>query len=152
MSIVYAVASVLILKLMVWPALTLISVAKPWILGSPAPAPLISQLESGVPGKQFSASIAFAGALQLPNIGTEINRHKISATKIERTFNWFPGLLLFKRGIYLDQSTGLVIDLFANSAVTNIKDGIEHILLVRVAHLVIDRQDNRGICHFIGIG
>ena len=36
MSRWYAVDGVLILKVTVWPALTLIDVAKPWIAGSPA--------------------------------------------------------------------------------------------------------------------
>ncbi len=42
------------------PRLTLMSVAKPWMLESPAP--VMSHSLAGLPGRQFSATIAFAGA------------------------------------------------------------------------------------------
>src|SRR5579875_1174894 len=55
MSIVYADASVEILKYSVWPMFTLMSVAKPWMVGSPTP--VTSQTLSGVPGLEFSQTI-----------------------------------------------------------------------------------------------
>src|SRR5262245_53313662 len=48
---VYAAAD-LILKVIVWPTLTLMSVANPWIEESPEP--LMSQVLDGVPGLVFS--------------------------------------------------------------------------------------------------
>jgi len=54
---VYAAAGVLILKLTVVPTLTLMSVAKPWMLGSPAPE--TSHTLGSVPGSWFSHTIAF---------------------------------------------------------------------------------------------
>src|SRR5215471_5216799 len=47
----YAAAD-LILKVIVWPALTLMSVANPWMEESPEP--LMSQVLDGVPGLVFS--------------------------------------------------------------------------------------------------
>src|SRR6478736_3878149 len=55
MSIVYAEASVLILKSTRWPMLTEMSVAKPWMEESPAP--LMSQISGSVPGLEFSHAI-----------------------------------------------------------------------------------------------
>jgi hypothetical protein len=55
------VAVVLTLKTMVSPGLTLMLVAKPWIVGSPASWVARSQVLWGVPGRQFSASMGFAG-------------------------------------------------------------------------------------------
>src|SRR5712692_10626283 len=56
-------AVVLILKWTVWPWLTLISVAKPWMLRSPAS--LMSHSVEGLPGFEFSQAMAFAiGGLQ----------------------------------------------------------------------------------------
>src|SRR5947209_493408 len=52
-------AVVLILKWTAPPTFTLICVAKPWIVGSPAP--LTSHVDCGVPTKQFSATTEFAG-------------------------------------------------------------------------------------------
>ena len=49
---------------MVWPWSTLMSVAKPWMLGSPAP--VTSHSEAGFPGRQFSATISLAGGSQGP--------------------------------------------------------------------------------------
>src|SRR5215470_8057937 len=46
----------LILKLIVWPWLTLMSVAKPWIVASPEPE--TPQTLWGVPGNRFSVTIA----------------------------------------------------------------------------------------------
>ena len=48
------------LKWTVPPTFTLISVVKPWIVVSPI-AESISHVLRGVPGRQFSASIEFAG-------------------------------------------------------------------------------------------
>src|ERR1700732_2944198 len=61
-AIVLACAFVLILKLRLCPALTLMSVEKPWMVGSPEPSTV--HTDESVPGKQFSASIGFAGAEQ----------------------------------------------------------------------------------------
>src|SRR5689334_17726631 len=55
MSMWYAVDGVLILNDSVWPAFTLIDVAKPWIAGSPAP--LTCQSLAGSPGSVFSQAI-----------------------------------------------------------------------------------------------
>src|SRR5215468_6277990 len=55
-------AGVLSLKKTVPLRLTLMSVAKPWMLASPAP--LTSHCEEGLPGRQFSASMALAGEAQ----------------------------------------------------------------------------------------
>src|SRR5215813_6410404 len=55
MSIWYDFAVVLILKDSVSPRFTLIDVAKPWIVGSPAP--LTCQSLAGSPGKVFSQAI-----------------------------------------------------------------------------------------------
>src|SRR5579859_4036643 len=55
MSMWYDVAGVLILKLSVWPAFTLIEVAKPWIVESPMP--LTCQSLGASPGKVFSQAI-----------------------------------------------------------------------------------------------
>src|SRR5258708_440886 len=74
-SIVYAFASVLILNNIVWPTLTLISVANPWIVGSPELPGEMSHWLEGLPGRQFSASIGFAGALQLPKAADDRARH-----------------------------------------------------------------------------
>src|SRR3954467_8229786 len=49
---------------MVLPLLTLMSVAKPWMVESPLP--LTSHSVLGLPGRQFSATMAFAGASQGP--------------------------------------------------------------------------------------
>ena len=58
MPIVYAAASVLILKSIVCPWSTLMSLAKPWIVGSPAPE--TSHSDCGAPGFAFSQTIALA--------------------------------------------------------------------------------------------
>src|SRR5215475_7219116 len=55
MSMWYALAGVLILKFSVCPAFTLIDVAKPWIVESPAP--LTCQSLGGSPGCVFSQAI-----------------------------------------------------------------------------------------------
>src|SRR5919197_5356378 len=52
---------------MVCPTLTLMLSAKPWMLESPAP--LTSHVLCGVPGRQFSASIALPEAEQLAQAG-----------------------------------------------------------------------------------
>src|SRR5882672_742884 len=63
MSMWYELAGVLILKLIAWPRLTLIEVAKPWIVGSPTPA--TCQSEGGSPGFVFSqATLLVTGAVQ----------------------------------------------------------------------------------------
>src|SRR6478672_3224429 len=62
MSRRHAEATLFTLKVTVPPRFTLMSVAKPWIPLSPEPE--ISQVPGGVPGRQFSASVALAGALQ----------------------------------------------------------------------------------------
>ena len=51
----YEFAGVLILKDTVWPGVTLICVAKPWIVGSPAP--FTCQSLGGSPGSVFSQTI-----------------------------------------------------------------------------------------------
>src|SRR5882672_3629287 len=50
----------MILNEIVWPRSTLMSVANPWMLGSPQL--LMSHSVAGLPGLQFSAMILFAGA------------------------------------------------------------------------------------------
>src|ERR1700760_1310439 len=63
MSMWYFVDGVLILKVSVPPTLTLIEVAKPWMLLSPAPS--ICQFPGGSPGFEFSHAIGFVtGAAQ----------------------------------------------------------------------------------------
>src|SRR4051812_11132170 len=62
MSRRYDEASVSTLNPTVSPRLTLIAVAKPWIVGSPAPS--TSHSSCGDPGRQFSASMPFAGSPQ----------------------------------------------------------------------------------------
>src|SRR5574342_1439395 len=57
-----ALAGVLTLKATVPPGFTLMSVAKPWMVASPAP--LTSQVDCAVPARQFSASMALAGEAQ----------------------------------------------------------------------------------------
>src|SRR5215213_6503000 len=57
MSSRYAPAVVLTLNETVWPLLTLMSVAKPWMLGSPAPP--TSHSLAGLPGLEFSHTIGF---------------------------------------------------------------------------------------------
>ena len=57
-----------ILKSMRSPTLTLISVANPWIDASPAPS--ISHSCQGVPGLEFSQTIALASGLQLSVVAT----------------------------------------------------------------------------------
>jgi hypothetical protein len=49
---------------MALPRLTLISVANPWMVVSPAP--LISHSLEGLPGRQFSATIGLAGVSHGP--------------------------------------------------------------------------------------
>ena len=51
----YELAGVLILKDSVWPGVRLICVAKPWIVGSPAP--FTCQSLGGSPGSVFSQAI-----------------------------------------------------------------------------------------------
>ena len=53
----YFVDGVLILKDSVWPTFTLIDVANPWMVESPAP--LICQSEGASPGSWFSHTIGF---------------------------------------------------------------------------------------------
>lgn len=60
MSTWYALLEALILNWTVWPAAALMSVVKPWI--SALPEPDTSHSFGGVPGRQFSATISFAGA------------------------------------------------------------------------------------------
>jgi len=54
----YVAAVVSILKSMLCPRLTLMSVANPWMLGSPAPS--TSHSLAGLPGRQFSATTGLA--------------------------------------------------------------------------------------------
>ena len=75
MSIRYFVASVSILKLTVWPRLTLISVAKPSMLLSPIPSrlPCRPQTLTGVPGFWFSATMGLvAGAARVVSMGAAV--------------------------------------------------------------------------------
>ena len=46
------------------PRFTLMSVAKPWMLGSPLPE--MSHSLAGLPARQFSATIGFGGVLHPP--------------------------------------------------------------------------------------
>jgi hypothetical protein len=62
MSMWYDAASVSILKCTVSPRLTLMSVAKPWIVASPASAVGMSHPARGVPGSAFSTWIAFCAS------------------------------------------------------------------------------------------
>ncbi len=62
MSIVYADADVSILNDSVSPTFTLMSVANPWIDGSPDPE--MSHTDSGVPGLEFSHAITLTGGVQ----------------------------------------------------------------------------------------
>jgi hypothetical protein len=62
MSILKESALVSTLKSIVPPRLTLMSVAKPWMLSSPAP--FTSHSLARFPGKQFSATISLGGLLQ----------------------------------------------------------------------------------------
>src|SRR5215813_5714811 len=55
MSMWYELAEVSILKCSVWPTLTLIDVAKPWIAASPAP--LTCQSPGASPGNVFSQAM-----------------------------------------------------------------------------------------------
>src|SRR5438046_1137526 len=65
MSRRYAVEGVTTLKWTVWPLFTLMSVANPWMLGSPAP--LTSHSLAGLPGLEFSHAIGFVmGGPQAP--------------------------------------------------------------------------------------
>src|SRR5215831_6316376 len=59
MSMWNAAAVVETLKWTVSPAFTLICVANPWSVGSPAP--LTSHVDCGVPARQFSAATGLAG-------------------------------------------------------------------------------------------
>src|SRR6185436_17343976 len=61
MSIRYAGDALSILNEIVSPTLALMSVANPWIFTSPEP--LTSHSVDGFPGRQFSATIRFAGRL-----------------------------------------------------------------------------------------
>src|SRR5499433_2458919 len=71
MSRCQALAVVFTLKLIGLPLLTLMLMAKPWMVESPAP--LTSQVDCATPGRQFSASIGLAGTAQLADAlrGTE---------------------------------------------------------------------------------
>src|SRR5689334_20371311 len=62
MSTRYEAAMVDILNLTVSPTLTLISVAKPWIVELPAPA--MAQILLEVPGLEFSQAIGFTTGAQ----------------------------------------------------------------------------------------
>src|SRR5262245_15556889 len=69
-------AGVLSLKKTVLPRLTLMSVANPWMLESPAP--LTSHCEEGLPGRQFSASMALAGdAHEATAAGVRASKRKV---------------------------------------------------------------------------
>src|SRR5438105_3907917 len=57
MVMLYPLAAVLTLKLIAPPLLTDMSVANPWMLGSPEP--LMSHVFCGVPGFWFSQTMAF---------------------------------------------------------------------------------------------
>src|SRR4051794_4694791 len=87
MSTWNAAAVVETLKWTVSPALTLICVAHPWIVASPAP--LTSHVVRGVPGRQFSAMTGFAGDAHgsaAPAAGIDTvrpNAATIAATTIE---------------------------------------------------------------------
>src|SRR4051812_10925662 len=61
MSSRHCLAFVLTLKRTVPPRFTLMSVAKPWIDVSPRSNVGMSHCEDGVPGRQFSRSMSFAG-------------------------------------------------------------------------------------------
>ena len=50
---------------------TLISVANPWIDGSPTP--VMSHSEAGLPGKQFSATIAFGALVHALAVASTVN-------------------------------------------------------------------------------
>ena len=67
----YELAGVLILKNSVWPAVTLICVAKPWIEGSPAPS--TCQSVGGSPGSVFSHAITLVtGGPHGPMVGVGV--------------------------------------------------------------------------------
>ena len=90
------------MKLTVCPTLKLMSVANPWIVESPDP--LTYHTDFGVPGRQFSDSIAFAGDVQAapaipdgskvknassttdarltPRMVTDTPAHPVGATKV----------------------------------------------------------------------
>ena len=59
-DVVVRSTAVSILKSTVWPWSTLMSVAKPWIDGSPAPE--TSHSDCGVPGSEFSETISLGSA------------------------------------------------------------------------------------------
>src|ERR1700743_1889765 len=90
----YLVAVVLILNCSVSPGLTLIAVAKPWMLSSPIPS--ISQFAAGSPSFEFSQTIGFttgsaqgpvsaatAGAAPAPAWIKRMNAAKSTATNAE---------------------------------------------------------------------
>src|SRR5262245_7026088 len=62
MSSRHALAGVLTLNRTVLPRFTLMSVAKPWIVGSPLSRVGMSHSVFGDPGRQFSRSMSLAGA------------------------------------------------------------------------------------------
>src|SRR4029450_12989772 len=64
MSMRYLGESLAILKAIDSPMLTLMSVANPWMRGSPEP--LMSHSVDGFPGLQFSATTLLAGFVQAP--------------------------------------------------------------------------------------
>src|SRR5215472_13456845 len=84
MSMWYEVAGVLILKDSVWPAVTLIDVAKPWIEGSPSP--LTCQSLGGSPGSEFSQAITLVtgGA---PGPAADAGRAEITESRAASTIS-----------------------------------------------------------------
>src|SRR5690242_20134199 len=83
----YAAAGVLILKDSVCPGITLIDVAKPWIVESPAP--LTCQSLGGSPAKEFSHAITLVtGGPQAPAAAADrtlTRRDRLSSTASPRT-------------------------------------------------------------------
>ena len=75
----YEVAGVLILKDSVWPGVTLICVAKPWIKGSPAP--FTCQSLGGSPGSVFSQAITLVtGGPHGPVCARTLSAGRIAST------------------------------------------------------------------------
>src|SRR4026208_447318 len=84
MSMWYELAVVLILKDSVWPDVTLICVAKPWMEGSPAP--FTCQSLGGSPGSVFSQAIRLAphgvGVGVGVGLGSAVTTLKLTVTEV----------------------------------------------------------------------
>ena len=78
----YDVDGVLILKVSVWPAFTLIDVAKPWIVESPIP--FTCQSLAGSPGSWFSHAIVLAQAAAAGRAVTRNAKLMSTATRRQR--------------------------------------------------------------------